>query len=143
MHYRIYLRSCSGAILGRDDFECRDDSAALRVASMIFDACSDVCHCSELWQSQRLVRPVAEQAPAIDGEIARIVLEVGERLKRSQWAVAQSERLTRQGAAYSAGPSTEPVLGPLCVRPDGSDPFSAFKLPAINRLRGIDVWRRF
>jgi hypothetical protein len=39
-----------GKIDGREDFEADDDVAAIRIARVLYDACSDVCDHFELWQ---------------------------------------------------------------------------------------------
>jgi hypothetical protein len=47
--YRAYFRA-SDKICGREDFEADDDVAEIRIARVLYDACSDVCDCFELWQ---------------------------------------------------------------------------------------------
>lgn len=53
--YRIYFRSSKGHILGREDFEAQDDRTALDIATVLGNACSDVCAGFELWAGGRRV----------------------------------------------------------------------------------------
>jgi hypothetical protein len=41
--YRIYFLCEKGRIIGREDVEADDDVAAIRLARVLCDACSDVC----------------------------------------------------------------------------------------------------
>jgi hypothetical protein len=47
--YRIFLRG-HGAILGRQDVEAENDRAAMILAEVLCDACSDMSDFFELWQ---------------------------------------------------------------------------------------------
>src|SRR5215472_7732856 len=52
------------AIYGGEDFEADDDAAATRIARVLYDACSDVCDCFELWQRTRRILEDSPAAPA-------------------------------------------------------------------------------
>jgi hypothetical protein len=52
--YIIYFRA-SGEICGREDFQADDDVTAIRMARVLYDTCSDVSDCFELWQGPRQI----------------------------------------------------------------------------------------
>jgi hypothetical protein len=95
--YRIYFRTAR-QILGREDFEANDDVAAIRIAHVLYDTCSDVSDSFELWQEQRKLR--ARQAhhwkASFDDLIEadqRVVIEREECISHSRWLIARSRRL--------------------------------------------------
>jgi len=50
--YRMYFL-ISGQVQGGEDFEAADDVAAIRIAGVLYDTCSDVCDGLDLWQGKR------------------------------------------------------------------------------------------
>jgi hypothetical protein len=95
--YRMYFRT-AGQINGRQDFEADNDVAAIRIARVLYDSCSDVCDSFELWQGKRQIRarqPHHQKANLADLTAAhqRVALETAERISESRWMIAQSQRL--------------------------------------------------
>ena len=97
LEYRMYFR-IAGQIHGRDDFEANSDVAAIRIARVLYEACSDVCESFELWQGTRRLR--ARQAHCWKANLAdlieahqRVVIEREECISHSEWMIARSQRL--------------------------------------------------
>ena len=95
--YRMYFRTNS-RIHGRDDFEANDDVAAIRIASVLYDTCSDVCDSFELWQGGRqiLVQEAHHQKVNLADLIEahqRVTIERAEHISQSGWMIARSKRL--------------------------------------------------
>ena len=95
--YRMYFRT-TGQICGREDFEADDDVAAIRIARVLYDTCSDICDCFELWQGKRQIRaqqPHHQKANFADliEKHQGVALESVERISQSRWMIAQSRRL--------------------------------------------------
>jgi|SRR5215472_3983381 len=95
--YRMYFRT-AGEIRGRDDFEANDDVTAIRVARVLYDACSDVCDSFELWQGRRQIP--ARQAHHQKANLAdlievhqRVAIERAEHISQSRSMIARSKRL--------------------------------------------------
>ncbi|MGH7090710.1 MAG: hypothetical protein ACREFQ_17580 [Stellaceae bacterium] len=104
--YRLYLHSKRQGIVGRQDMEASDDAAALWIGSRICDACSDMCDEFEVWAGARRLHPKSRPPTAVDirdGSHKRLV-EVEERLQRSEWAIAHSRRLLARLAEVPASP---------------------------------------
>jgi hypothetical protein len=95
--YRMYFRT-AGQIYGRQDFEADNDVAAIRIARVLYDSCSDISDSFELWQAKRQIRarqPHHQKADLADLIEAhqRVALETEERISESRWIIAQSQRL--------------------------------------------------
>jgi hypothetical protein len=95
--YRVFLRG-QAAILGREDFEAENDQAAIILAEVICDACSDICDFFELWQGSRRVaagyaKLVQIDASKLNAEMQATVALHEEQLRDSRWCVAESRRL--------------------------------------------------
>ena len=95
--YRMYFRT-EGRIHGREDFEAADDVAAIRIARVLYDTCSDVCGGFELWQGKRQLR--ARQPHHQNASLAnlieahqRVAIEKEEDISQSRWMIARSRRL--------------------------------------------------
>ena len=105
--YRIYFRT-NGRIHGREDFEATDDAAAIRIARVLHDACSDVCDGFELWQGTRqLCAPQPHQQKAGLADLIeahqRIAIQKEEDISQSRWMITESRRLIEAlGRAKSA-----------------------------------------
>src|SRR5215472_2719072 len=68
--YRIYFKNHCGFFIGRDDFDAQDDDYAMVIARTLRNACSDICHSFELWQSARRVdMSGSTRSPSTAGEI--------------------------------------------------------------------------
>ena len=97
--YHLNLLSATGSIVGRDDFQARDDASARLIAAMIHDACSDRAATFELWQAARKVPAAVGTAlrQTVDQDTAdllqSIAIEREEILSRSRTSVARSKRL--------------------------------------------------
>jgi hypothetical protein len=95
--YRMYFRK-TGNICGRQDFKADDDVAAIRIARVLYNTCSDTCDSFELWQGKRLLRArqphhsIASLADMIEA-YQRMTIETEERISQSGWMIAQSRRL--------------------------------------------------
>jgi hypothetical protein len=95
--YRICF-SVGGRLGGRHDFEADDDVAAIRVARVLFDGCSDVSQSFELWQGRRRLpanQPHHSRASLADLIEAhqRLTIETEEAISRSNCTIARSKRL--------------------------------------------------
>jgi hypothetical protein len=93
--YLMYFRTVD-QICGRHDFEAENDVAAIRIARVLYDSCSDVSF--ELWQGKREIRarqPHHQKANLADLTEAhqRVALETEEQISESRWMIAQSQRL--------------------------------------------------
>jgi hypothetical protein len=108
--YRVYLYGGSGSIQGRDEYEAEDDRAAMAIAEMLCDACSDVCETFQLWDGARRVDlsfsrlPCPSVTPEQVGAIAQMpLIRREEAIRDSQWAVARSKRLIERMERLLAG----------------------------------------
>src|SRR5215472_1611707 len=108
--YRLYLRDSVG-VVGRDDFEAPSDVAALRIAVLVWDACSDECDRYEVWQGERWVAagqkntarpPIA--ATEIAAKTRESLIAREEAIQNSRWAVARSRRLLERLSALKSHP---------------------------------------
>ena len=96
--YRLYLYG-GGDIRGRHDFDAEDDVGAVKVAELLFEACSDRCSAWELWQGARVVHisPKPCLPPLALGYVThrmqQSVLDSEELILCSKWAIATSRRL--------------------------------------------------
>jgi len=94
--YRIYFVG-ERAILGRHDFDADNDRAAIQVAHVLFDACSDDCRSFDLWQGRRRIAVPRLFVPSTFEELSEAtqerVLDTEERIAHSQWNIARSRRL--------------------------------------------------
>src|SRR5215471_16074962 len=95
--YRIYFY-INGEIHGRQDFEADGDVAAIRIARVLYDACSDICESFQLWQGKRHIPalpPRHQQASLADliEEQQRLAIETEEIISQSKWMIATSRRL--------------------------------------------------
>lgn len=104
--YRVYFRDPSG-IVGRHDFMASDGHAAVALADLLCDACSDRCTSFEVWAGDnRIVAPRTPRTTPRANEIAErhqeIVIECEDSIQRSNWAIASSERLLARLADWRA-----------------------------------------
>ena len=95
--YRMYFY-INGEIHGRQDFEVNDDAAAIRIARVLYDTCSDICESFQLWQGSRHIpaqQPHHQQASLVDliEEHQRVAIETEEVISQSKWMIAHSRRL--------------------------------------------------
>jgi len=96
--YRVFFRNAFG-IVGRQDFRAGDERAAVAMADILCEACSDKCDSFDLWRGVRCV--VQQRAPrfprlradAIAPEGQSVLIECEEAIRKSQWTVASSDRL--------------------------------------------------
>ena len=108
--YRIYFRSRGGAILGRDDFDAKDDDTAMNIAESLCRACSDMSDSFELWQSTRRVDSHVDgarlnvNAEALNAQTQELVVIVEERLLQSRWAIARSIELLKRTRPAGGNP---------------------------------------
>ncbi|HEY3919447.1 MAG TPA: hypothetical protein VGL83_16785 [Stellaceae bacterium] len=90
-------RKYSYAIRGCQEFEAQDDIAALTVASLIYEACSDICDLYELWEGTRHIDQskfhCLPSASAIRAKAQAAAVEAEEALLNSGSIIAQSRRL--------------------------------------------------
>jgi DNA-binding response OmpR family regulator len=99
--YRIYFRDKEGLTAGRHEFYATDDDAAMMIATLLCDACSDVCETFELWDGTRRVDMSIEQKPALTAEQinahaqeSAVQSEIA--IRDSEWLIAQSQRLSER-----------------------------------------------
>lgn len=96
--YRVFFRNAFG-IVGRQDFLAGDERAAVAIADILCEACSDKCDSFDVWNGVRCVaRQRTPRFPrlstdAITAEGQSVLIECEEAIRKSQWAVASSERL--------------------------------------------------
>ena len=97
--YRMYFLA-SERIGGRQDFEADEDVAAIRIAHVLHDTCSDICQSFELWQGNRQIR--AQRPQPRDSTVGltdliedhqRVAIDTEEVISRSGWTIARSRRL--------------------------------------------------
>lgn len=98
--YRVFFRHNSD-IVGREDFEAEDDATAMVMASLLCDACSDVCERFELWQGVRRVDTSVRARPKasveeLTEERQRALVRHEEILRDGRWAISASKRLLGQ-----------------------------------------------
>ena len=96
--YQIYFLA-DDRTQGREDFQADDDFAAIRIARVLYDACSDVCEAFELWQGRREIR-AAQQPHHATARFAdlieahqRVTIEREEAISESKGMIARSRRL--------------------------------------------------
>ena len=100
--YRIFFRDSDRRIVGRQDFDARDDAHAITTARVLWEACSDVAWGYELFDANRCVvlrTPAYRVAIALQ-EIADCrqdaVVDLEQQMRDSRWAIAKSRRLLVQ-----------------------------------------------
>jgi hypothetical protein len=103
----MYFRT-SGKIRGREDFEVVGDVAAVRIARVLYDTCSDVCDSFELWQGTRQLRPRQQHYPyarlaELSDAHQRVVLDKEVTISDSRWLIAESRRLIETLERAKAG----------------------------------------
>ena len=96
--YQIYFLA-DGRTQGREEFQADDDVAAIRIARVLYDACSDVCEAFELWQETRQIR-AAQQPHHATTRLAdlieahqRVTIDREEAISQSKGMIARSRRL--------------------------------------------------
>jgi hypothetical protein len=105
--YRVFFRNAFG-IVGRQDFLAGDERAAVAIADILCEACSDKCDSFDVWRGVRCVvqqrRPRFPRlsADAITAEGQSVLIECEEAIRKSQWTVASSERLLMRLAELRA-----------------------------------------
>jgi len=117
--YRVFFRNASG-IVGRQDFVADDDDAAVVVADILCNACSDCCTSFEVWDGGcRIVAPRTPRSlvgrDAIVEKRQAVIVECEEAIQQSNWSIASSERLLhrlaelRAQSPYADDGATEPA----------------------------------
>jgi len=97
--YRVFFRSAS-RIVGRHDFVAPDDQAAVTIADVLCDACSDRCDAFEVWSGDRCVLGHKPRSPhtaevILGGRSQDVLIECEEAMQLSGWAIASSEKLLK------------------------------------------------
>lgn len=100
MNYRVYLLEANGTSVLGESFSTEFDNEALWIASVIYNACSDVFPACEVWRGSTMMAklPLASQPPApaplLSPEVCqKTAIELAERLQRSFACVRESRRL--------------------------------------------------
>jgi hypothetical protein len=88
-------------IHGREDFKADDDAAAIRIAHILQQACSDVCDNFELWQGARQIpMPQARHHIASLDDLIEahqnVVIEKEELISQSRWMISRSRHLIEE-----------------------------------------------
>jgi hypothetical protein len=102
--YRMYFwfrNHHSSHMQGREDFKADDDVAAIRIACILQDACSDVCDDFELWQGpHQILMPQARHQIASLDDLSEahlnLVIEKEEHISQSRWLISRSRRLIEE-----------------------------------------------
>jgi DNA-binding response OmpR family regulator len=100
--YRVYFRDQEGLTAGRHDFGAPNDDSAMMIATLLCDACSDVCDTFELWDGTRRINAAGQQKPIvltaeqINARAQECALESEIAIRDSEWLVARSRRLLEQ-----------------------------------------------
>ena len=83
----------------RENFQADDDVAAIRIARVLYDACSDVCEAFELWQGRREIR-AAQQPHYASARLSdlieahqRVTIDREEAISQSKGMIARSRHL--------------------------------------------------
>lgn len=105
--YRVFLRDRMRQIVGRHDFDAADDRAAITIAELLLDACSDMSAQLDLWQGARCVgtgdsfsRP-GVSATEITARMQEALIRAEEAIQQSDWAIARSQRLLERARALA------------------------------------------
>ena len=97
--YRVFFRNAS-RIVGRHDFVAQDDQAAVTIADILCDACSDRCDTFEVWSGDRCILGRKPRSPRAAGVILGrsqdVLIECEEAIQRSGWVIASSEKLLKR-----------------------------------------------
>src|SRR5690348_2807004 len=98
--YRMQFYSRSDSFQGRHEFEAENDRAAMMIAELLADACSDLCETFELWDGARRVDASYSKmpCPTVSAEHVAAMTQTSlirreEAIHRSHWAIARSKRL--------------------------------------------------
>jgi DNA-binding response OmpR family regulator len=100
--YRVYFRDKEGLTAGRHDFGAHNDDSAMMIATLLCDACSDVCDAFELWDGTRRInvagqgRPIIFTAEQINARAQESLVEGEIAIRDSAWLIARSQRLLEQ-----------------------------------------------
>jgi DNA-binding response OmpR family regulator len=99
--YRVYFRDKEGLTAGRHDFGAPSDDSAIMIATLLCDACSDVCNIFELWDGTRRINVAGQQVSAptaeqINARSQEIVVQGEMAIRDSEWLIARSRRLLEQ-----------------------------------------------
>src|SRR5260370_10464693 len=105
--YRVFFRNAFG-IVGRQDFLAGDERAAVAIAEILCEACSDKCDSFDVWRGVRCV--VQERRPrfprlsadAITAEGQSVLIECEDAVRKSQWTGATSDRLSMRATVWLA-----------------------------------------
>ena len=104
--YRVYFCD-STRIVGRHDFTAGDDQAAVTMADVLCDACSDRCDSFEVWSGDHCIVGRRSHSPraadVIMGRCQEAMIECEETIQRSQWSIASSERLLERLSELRSG----------------------------------------
>ena len=94
--YRVYFRDAT-RIVGRHDFTADDDQAAVTIADVLCDACSDIADSFEVWSGNRSIVGRTSVSPraanVIMGRSQEAIIRSMEAIQRSEWIVARSKKL--------------------------------------------------
>jgi hypothetical protein len=99
--YRLYFLDVH--IMGECDFQAVDDDQATAIAEILFDACSDRCRSWQIWEADVVVAVGPQKLHWAHPDASHLtelrqenVVQCEERILRSAWAIASSERLLAQ-----------------------------------------------
>lgn len=109
--YRLFFLDRQGAIQAREDFAAADDTEALILASVVWEACSETYCGYELWSFARRVVSAPDGVGMIPPPLLDAlgvahqerVLALEETIQRSRWRVARSEKLLQSVDALRTG----------------------------------------
>jgi hypothetical protein len=97
--YRVYFRG-PAFIHGRHDFVAEDDVAAMVLAELLYEACSDRCEQFELWRGATMIHPSEHPQPSATWLHSQVVALRQETVRRneelirdSHWTIARSTQL--------------------------------------------------
>ena len=105
--YRVYFRNPFG-IVGRQDLRAGDEHAAVALADILCEACSDRCESFDVWRGihcvveRRAPRFPRQSVDAITAEGRSVLIACEEAIQESQWSIAGSERLLMRLAELRA-----------------------------------------
>jgi hypothetical protein len=97
--YRILLRRrVAGDVVGRADYESKDDDMALIVGAALFEICSDFARQYELWRGEDLLAKsgkvdITSLLSNLPHGHQQIVVDAATAMRDSGWAIAESKQL--------------------------------------------------
>lgn len=112
--YRLDLKSRTGVVVGRADFDAPDELESFVVAAAVFGACSDIASGYELWNRSTMLLASDKPSVSVKGTDLnayqrQLIIDTELALYDSSSQIGQSRKLLREIEKLSAASGRDPV----------------------------------